>query len=157
MHKRLIIIFCLLFGPLVAEVSVVELPLRLEFEYSKRVPGNIEFYYITRLPSHGEVIAIPESELARFINLAKENGFTEAQLGDYDYLPTNQQAVGATAVATVTIEHTDQLRFWINPDGYWITWDDDHPAPIPTLNGVEIVDWSLAQIPMSPSPLVPHR
>ena len=136
---------------------MVELPLRLEFEYSKRVPGNTDFYYITRLPNHGEVIAIPESELQRFINLAQENGFTEAQLGDFDYLPANQQTVGEVAKATVTIEHTGELAFWINPDGYWITWDDEHPAPIPTVNGVEIVNWGLAEIPMSPTPLVPHR
>jgi hypothetical protein len=149
-------LFCsgLLFGA----TSVIELPIRWEYEYAKRVPGRMEFFIITRLPASGKMIAIPESELARFLQIAEDEGFDDAQLGDLDYMPSYWQAVGETGKATITLEHTGELRFFMNGDGYWITWDDDHPAPIATLNGEEITDWYLAEVPMSPNPaVVPHR
>ena len=152
---RLLILLVLSVGFLFGAPSIVEIPLRVEYAYMKRVPGVMEFYWIGRIAAgQNQVVAIPESELNRFLQLAKDNGFTDARMGDFDYLPSQWSAVGETAKATVTIEHTDELRFWHNRDGIWITWDDEHPAPVTTLNGTEIAQWSLAEVPMSPNPMI---
>jgi hypothetical protein len=153
MHKRLIILFLFFLSWVFAEISVIELPIRWEYEYAKRVPGKFEFFIITRLPGSGKMIAIPESELARFLQIAEDEDFDSAQIGDLDYMPAYWNAIGEVGKATITLEHTGELRFFMNGDGYWITWDDEHPAPVATLNGEAITDWYLAEVPMAPNPV----
>jgi len=152
MHKRLIILFCLLFSLVFAEVSMIELPIRMEFNYSKRVPGQLEFFIVTRLSGSGTLIAIPENEIGRFKQLAIDEGFNDAQVGDLDYLPSYWAAVGEVGKATIALEHTGELAFFRNERGYWITWDDEHPAPVETVNGVPITEWFVANLPNTPGP-----
>lgn len=132
---------------------MIELPIRYEYNYSKRVPGTFEFFQISRIGSTGKIYAVPESELGRFIRIAEEEGFDQAQVGDLDYLPSNWTAVGEVGVATISLEHTGELRFFRNDRGYWITWDDEHPAPVETVNGVPIEEWFVAVLPNTPNPV----
>lgn len=132
---------------------MIELPIRFEYNYSKRVPGNFEFFHVSKIAATGKVYAIPESEIGRFIKLAQEEGFDKAQVGDEGYLPSYWNAVGEIGKATIELEHTGQLRFFRNYDSYWVTWDAEHPAPTATVNGEEITNWYLAEIPASPGPM----
>lgn len=131
---------------------MIEIPIRYEFAYLKRVPGKFQFFYIGRLAATGRIIAVPEDDLALYLEYAEVNGFNDAQLGDLDYLPAQWQAVGETMEATVMIEHTGELRFFENSDGKWIFWDDDHPAPEVLLNGVAVTEWGVANVPATPNP-----
>lgn len=129
--------------------------MRVENCLAKRVPGSMSFMVIFR-DNFGEVIAIPEDEVARFRQLAIAEGFDKASFDDYAYLPQPQQAVGNTAKAIITIEHQDKLSFWINePWGYFITWDDEHPALDVTINGEPIPYYLVgsAHPPSSPQPI----
>lgn len=126
--------------PSSGEISIVEIPIRVERPYARRTPGSAAFYIIFR-DNFGEVIAIPEEEVARFRKLAIDEGFDMETPTSYDYLPHPQQAVGNTAKATITIEHLDALSFWMDDTySFFITWDDEHPAPIPVLDGIAIAD-----------------
>lgn len=141
-----------------AKISVVEIPLRIEHTYLKRLPGAMEFFYVGRLPQ-GQVIAIPESEILKFILIADEEGFGRAPFTSPAYLPAPDAAVSNTAKATVTIEHTDDLKMWLRNEGgggFWVTWDDDHVAPDVLLAGVPVFDFYLADAstpPKAPQPV----
>lgn len=140
-------------GVLWGAQSVVEVPLRIQNVYLRRLPGNFEFFFVGRIPN-GQLFALPESEIQRFVDLAEENGFGVTP-GDYAFLP-KETALGHVANATVTVEHTDQLRFWRNEYGVWITWDDEHPAPPITVNGVEVAEWNQWQAPHAPGMVDAH-
>lgn len=133
----------------VAETSVVEVPLRVETSYAKRAAGTKAFYIIFR-DHKGRVIAIPEDEWPRFRGLAIEEGFTDVPLGDLYYLPTPTQAVGSTAKAVITIEHSGELGFWCDDHAMFVTWDENHIAPLPTLNGVPIVAFNVPDDSLPP-------
>ena len=136
------------------EVSVVEIPIRVDSHTAKRVPGTMDFYIIFRDPQ-GTVIAIPEQEVSRFIQLAIDEGFDKAEPDTYNYLSWPNVAVGNTQKAVITIEHTDQLSFWLSDDKIFITWDDEHPAPLDLLDGVPIETYLVGSgpLPTSPQPL----
>ena len=139
----------------IGAISIVEIPIRIESIYLKRVAGTTDFFWIGRLPNQ-QVIAIPEAELQRFLGLARTEGFDRIPLDDPRYLPSPQQAVGNTAKATITIEHLDQLAFWMNRDfSFFITWDDEHPAPPMLVDGspiLAITEWRIEQPPRAPQP-----
>lgn len=135
---------------LTGAVSVVDVPLRLETSYAKRAAGVRAFYFIFRDPK-GRVLAIPEDEFPRLRQNAIDEGFDKVGLDDLYYLPTPQQAVGNTAKATITIEHQTPLSFYIGDGHFFITWDDDHPGSVPTLNGEPIVTYLADRPPMPPA------
>lgn len=130
-----LIIIALTVLPLFGE-RIVELPLRVENVYSKRVidPSGI---FVAFYSPTGRLCLIPEDEISRFMKIAEE---VDPDPWLIPFIPY-RAAVGEYAVATLSLEFTGELRFWIDDESAFITWDEDHPAPIATVDGVEIV-WS---------------
>ena len=129
--------------------AVVEIPLRMDTRYLKRLPGKTDFFYIGRLPQNNKLVAIPEAEIVRFIALAEANGFNDMRATDYGFLPP-QTALSTVGKATITIEETEDIRFWRDDHAIWITWDADHPAPVATIDGEAIVFLENPGLPRAP-------
>lgn len=133
---------------LVAVAGTIEVPLAINHVYMRRLPGNYEFFFVGRLPHAAlPLIAIPESEIGRFIQLAEENGFNEPGL--HTLLP-KEAAIKQVAKATITVEETDQFQFYRSDVGLWIKWNEEDP-PTVKLDGEEVTTFGWIEIPLSPT------
>jgi hypothetical protein len=124
-----------------AETSIVEIPIRVNKEYLKRVPGKMEFVYIGWVSDSGRMIAIPESRIQEFVDLAEEL--------EIDPIGHPQAVVSNVLTVKVEIIHEEGLSFWMDEGAYWISWEGNDP-PVATVNGTEIVFYSNPPFPRAP-------
>jgi hypothetical protein len=154
MFKYLLILFALV-PPAFGKVSVVEIPIRIDTNFAKRVFGRYESFIVFRDPQ-GKLIAIPETMLGEMRQTAIDEEFDKLSIDDLGYIATPQQAVSNTAMATIEIEHLGDMRFWMNETySFFVTWDDDHVAPVYMANGVDITGEILVAGAETPPP-PPH-
>lgn len=127
------------------EQSVIQIPVKLETQYTKRIPGIMEFVIIGYDPQ-GKLFAVPESEMQRFYNLAASLELSPLEI------PFMGPGVAMSNVATVTItvEHETELSFWDAWDSRFITWGD-LPVPVATVNDIEVAWMPTPAIPLPPS------
>jgi len=131
--------YCISVGE--SEVSIVEIPIKENHIHLKRVPAETEFVYIGWIGGSGKMIAIPESQIQEFIELA------EVLKVD----PIGHPGAAVSNILTVKVEiiHEAGLSFWMDEGAYWISWNDEDP-PIATVNGTEIVFYSNPPFPRAP-------
>lgn len=125
---------------------MIQIPVKLETQYTKRIPGIYEFVIIGYTPD-GKLFAVPESEMPRFVNLASSLDLDPLEI---PFIGPNV-AFSNVATVTITVEHEDQLSFWDGWESKFITWDDDHPAPVATVNDIEVAWMPTPAIPLPPS------
>lgn len=121
-----------------AAVSIIEIPLKMERVWLQRIPGQMEFVYVGWIQT-GKKIAIPESEIGRFLLLAKTLDTPE--------VVNPGGVVGNVAILRMEVEHTAEIAWFFDDGTIFASWDPDNvPPPQIAVNGQAVEFWTVGSI-----------